>query len=214
MQANEKTVEAVPATLLFNFWHKNFSGSAICAAILFLIFILLPSSAIAEKKAFTQLLDQQRFLTYEIAGISMKTPSDSIPSILEDHGYTQTGSVTYTKQIQVPGQRKAIYRIEVDDTPAKRQITYFRGQSGGRVKSSVLKDKPIQADEIEMANELYQIVCAEVSPQIEETRACQPATDALLIFGNGEFLDIGENFGAQLNASADSTTIGLKYIKE
>lgn len=211
MQNNE---QFTPATLLFNALHKGFHSSAICTAFLFLISILLPSSVIAEKKESTQLLDQPRFLAYEIAGVSLQTPPDSISSILEDHGYTQTGSATYTKQIQVPGQRKAIYRIEIDDTPAIRQITYFRGQSGGRVKSSALKEKPLQADEIEMANELYQIVCGEISPQTAETRTCQPATDALLIFGNGEFLDISNNFGAQLNASADATTIGIKYIKQ
>jgi hypothetical protein len=114
----------------------------------------------------------------------------------------------------VPGQRKAVYRIEVDDSPAHRQITYFRGQSGGRVKSSALQEKPIQPDEIEMANELYQIVCAEITPQIQETRACQPTTDALITFGHGEFLEIGKIFSAQLNASANSTTIGIKVIKE
>jgi len=211
MQGNEKSL---PAALFFNFYYKGFLTSAIFTAIVFLIFVLLPLSAFAEKKESTQLLNQQPFLAYEIAGISMQTPSDSIPSILEDHGYTQTGSATYTKQIQVPGQRKAIYRIEVDDTPAERQITYFRGQSGGRVKSSTQKEKPIQADEIEMVNELYQMVCAEASPQTKEARACQPATDALMIFGNGEFLDISKNFSAQLNASADSTTIGIKHIKD
>lgn len=211
MQSNEKSL---PAALLCNFYRKGFLTSATFIAVVFLTFILLPLSTIAEKKEATQLFDQQHFLAYEIAGISMETPSDSIPSILEDHGYTQTGSATYTKQIQVPGQRKAIYRIEVDDTPAQRQITYFRGQSGGRVKSSTQKEKPIQADEIEMANELYQMVCDEASPQTKEARACQPATDALMIFGNGEFLDISKNFSAQLNASADSTTIGIKHIKD
>ena len=211
MQNNEISI---PAALLFNALHKGFLSSAIYTAIVFLICILLPSSVFAEKKESAQVLDQQRFLAYEIAGISLKTPPDSISSILEDHGYTQTGSATYTKQIQVPGQRKAIYRIEVDDKPAVRQITYFRGQSGGRVKSSALKEKPIQADEIEMAYELYQIVCGEISPQTEETRACQPATDALMIFGNGKFLDISNNFSAQVNASADSTTIGIKYSKD
>lgn len=211
MQNNEKST---PATFIFNPWHKGFLSSASCPAIILLILIILPSSAISEEKKSEKLSSQQRSFTYEIAGISLKTPLDSIPSILEDHGYTQTGSTTYTKQIQVPGQRKAIYRIEVDDNPAQRQITYFRGQSGGRVKSSVLKEKPIQADEIKMANELYQMVCTEIPPQIQENRSCQPATGALIVFGHGEYLEIGENFGAQLNASADSTTIGIKYIKE
>jgi len=203
-----------PAAFIFNACRQGFLNSVTCTAVVFLILTLLTSSVIAEKTKSGQLSDQQRFLTYEMAGISLSTPLESIPSILKSHGYTQTGNITYTKQVLVPGQRKAVYRIEVDDTSAHRQITYFRGQSGGRVKSSALQEKPIQSDEIEMANELYQIVCTEITPQTQETRACQPTTDALIIFGHGEFLEIGKNFSAQLNASANSTMIGIKIIKE
>jgi hypothetical protein len=203
-----------PTTIIFNICRKGFYNLATCTAVFFLILIHLPSIAVAEKTKSGQLPDQQRFLAFEIAGISLSTPLENIPSILKNHDYRQTGGKTYTKQIVVPGQRKAVYRIEVDDTPAHRQITYFRGQSGGRVKSSALQEKPIQPDEIEMVNELYQIVCTEITPQIQETRACQPTTDALIIFGHGEFLEIGKNFRAQLNASANSTTIGIKVIKE
>jgi hypothetical protein len=203
-----------PAAFIFNACRQGFLNSVTYTAVVFLILTLLTSSAIAEKTKSEQLLDQQRFLAYEMAGISLSTPLESIPSILKSHGYTQTGNITYTKQVVVPGQRKAVYRIEVDDTPAQRQITYFRGQSGGRVKSSALQEKPIQLDEIEMANELYEIVCTEITSQVQETRTCQPTTEALIIFGHGKLLEIGKNFSAQLNASANSTTIGLKVIKE
>lgn len=197
MQHNEKLISAIIITAGF-----------------FLIFSLLPCSAIAEDTESGHLLGQQRFLNYEITGISLNTPLENIPSILESHGYTQTSDTTYTRQIQVPGQRKSIYRIEVDDTPTLHQITYFRGQSGGRVKSSVLQKKPIPADEIIMIEELYQMICADISPQLQETRSCQAVTNTLRTFGHGEFLQYGSNFSAQLNASADSTTIGIKYFKE
>ena len=211
MQNDENSISI---TIISNTCRKGFLNATTCTAVFFLILIHLPSSAIAEKTQSEQLLDQQRFLVYEIAGISLSTALENIPSILESHDYKQTGGKTYTKQIVVPGQRKAVYRIEVDDTPAQRQITYFRGQSGGRVKSSALQEKPIQSDEIEMANELYQIVCAEITPLTQGIRACQPTTDALIIFGLGEFLEIGKNFSAQLSASANSTTIGIKILKE
>lgn len=177
-------------------------------------FILIQSASLAMAGQSEALLDQKRLLSYEIAGISLNTPLENIPSILENHGYTQTGNTTYTKQVQVPGQRKSIYRIEVKDTADQRQISYFRGQSGGRVKSSVKKDKPIPPDEAEMANTLYQYVCTGINPELQESRSCEPATDASLVFGKSEFLNVEKNISAQLNASADSTTVGIKYDKK
>ncbi len=208
---NDKKLSLAAITL--NTRLKELLTSATYTVAVFFIFFQPPSPAIAEQIDSEQLSVQERFLSYEIEGISLNTPLDTIPSILESHGYTQTGNATYTKQIQVPGQRKSIYRIEIDDTSAQRQIIYFRGKSGGRVKSSALRDKPIQPDEAEMANILYQLVCTEVEQNIQETRSCIPTTDALIIFGNGEFLDVGKNISAQLNTSADSTTIGIKYNK-
>jgi hypothetical protein len=200
------------ATISHNVCFKKLIELAKYAVIVFFIFIQSYSLAIAEQSE--QLLDHKRLLSYEIAGISLNTPVENIPSILESHGYTQTGNTTYTKQIQVPGQRKSIYRIEINDTADQRQISYFRGKSGGRVKSSVKKDIPIPPDEAEMANTLYQFVCNEIKPELQEKRSCDPATDALLVFGKGEFLNVENNISAQLSASADSTTIGIKYNKK
>ena len=208
MQNDKKSMSA---NGIINPCPKDLLSISSFIATVLLIFTQLPTAAIAQK---TEQKPLQQFFAFEIAGISLRTSFDAIPSILESHGYTQTGSATYTKQIQVPGQRKSIYRIEVDDGPTQRQIIYFRGQSGGRVKSSALRAKPIQVDEIDMANTLHQLVCSEIIPQIQKTRACQPATDTFIIFGNGKFVEIGKKVSAQLNASADSTTIGIKYIKE
>lgn len=201
-----------PATITFNVCFKKLIESAKYAVIVFFILFQSSSQAIAEQSE--ELLDHKRLLSYEIAGISLNTPFENIPSILESHGYTQTGNTTYTKQIQVPGQRKSIYRIEVNDTADQRQIIYFRGKSGGRVKSSVKQDKPIPPDEAEMANTLYQFVCTGVTPEIQENRSCEPATDAMIIFGEGEFLNVAKNISAQLSASADTTTIGITYNKK
>ncbi|MBA2483263.1 MAG: hypothetical protein H0V39_02360 [Nitrosomonas sp.] len=200
------------ATISRNVCFKKLIELAKYAVIVFFIFIQSSSLAIAEQSE--QWLDHKRLLSYEIAGISLNTPVENIPSILESHGYTQTGNTTYTKQIQVPGQRKSIYRIEINDTADQRQISYFRGKSGGRVKSSVKKDIPIPPDEAEMANTLYQFVCNGIKQELQERRSCEPATDALLVFGKGEFLNIENNISAQLSASADSTTIGIKYNKK
>lgn len=201
-----------PATLSLNVFLKKLIGLTKYAVIVFFILFQSSSQAIAEQSE--ELIDHKRLLTYEIAGISLNTPFENIPSILESHGFTQTGNTTYTKQIQVPGQRKSIYRIETNDTADHRQIIYFRGKSGGRVKSSVKQDKPIPPDEAEMANTLYLFVCTGISPEMQESRSCEPATDAKIIFGEGEFLNVAKNISAQLSASADSTTIGITYNKK
>lgn len=210
MHHTEKTI---PAIINYHTRRKGFFFVSVYTIAVFFTFLFLPWSVIAEKIENGQSLDQQ-LLAYEIAGISLTTPLEKIPAVLASHGYTQTGSMTYTKQVQVPGQRKAVYRIEIDDTPNQRQIIYFRGQSGGRVKSSALQEKPLPGDEMEMAQKLYQMICAGIPPQIQQARACQPATNSMIIFGQGEFIEIEKNISAQLNASADSTTIGIKYFKE
>lgn len=167
------------------------------------------ASVIEAEKSF----DYQGFLVTEIEGISLSTPSEMIPLILEKNGYNQTRQATYTKQIQEPGQRKSVYRIEIEDTAMRRQITYFRGKTGGRIKSSA-QAEPIPVDEFTTARAIYKLVCGEASSQTQAARSCLPVTESNIRFGDGNLLEISDNVGIQLSASATSTTITLRYTKD
>ena len=154
-----------------------------------------------------------RLLGFEIEGVSLGTPLEAIPDILEKQGFTQTGSTTFTKRNQPPGQRRSIYRIEVKDTDSMRSIAYHRGLSGGRVKSSALQENPILADEVKMAKGLYELVCVGITAQEQSERSCPPVTASHISFNQGEFLRIGEDIGVQLNVSATTTIIAVEYSK-
>ncbi|SFP92244.1 hypothetical protein SAMN05216419_103324 [Nitrosomonas cryotolerans] len=183
-------------------------------ALALLIIIQLSSPPVqasvieAEKK-----FDYQGFLVTEVEGISLRTPPEMIPVILEKNSYSQARQATYTKQTQEPGQRKSVYRIEIEDTATHRQITYFRGKTGGRIKSSA-QAEPIPADEFTIARAVYKLVCGEVSSQTQAARSCLPVTESNIRFGDGNLLEISDNVVVQLSASATSTTITLRYTKD
>lgn len=88
--------------------------------ILFLMTVLSTISA-ARGSGFFPL---QRFLDLEIEGISLSTLPEDIPVILEAAGYFQSGNSTFIRDTPLPGGRKSIYRIELEDTPEYRSITY------------------------------------------------------------------------------------------
>lgn len=152
-------------------------------------------------------------LTVEIEGVSLSTPIDAIPIILEIQGYNQVSSTTYTKRSPADGQRMSIHRIEIADTNDLRQISYVREKSGGRIKSPPKVEEPILESELGAAQRIYHVVCAEVSAQNQNERLCQPATASNIIFNQGNVMKIGTNFEVSLNASAASTIMRLKYSK-
>lgn len=173
---------------------------------MFLISFLLPFTIHAADI-------NQDFLTVEIEGISLSTPYDTIPEILENHGYRQSTSTTYIKRTQATEHRQSIHRIEISNADNLRQISYIREKSGGRIKSPPKVKKPILESEIVMAQEIYRLVCAEVSVQMQAERSCQPASEFSISFNSGDTLQIGNNLEVSLNASAASTTMRLKYSK-
>ncbi len=67
----------------------------------------------------------QDLLAVEIEGISLNTPFNAIPVILEIHGYRQSASTTYIKRTQAAENRQSIHRIEIADTDSLRQISYI-----------------------------------------------------------------------------------------
>ncbi len=156
----------------------------------------------------------QNLLMVEIEGISLSTPIDEIPEILEIHGYNQTASTTFTKRTQASDQRKSIHRIEISDTDKLRQISYIREKSGGRIKSPPKVEEPILENEALIAQEINRIVCTEVSAQVKNERYCQPTSKSSIRINNGNTLQIGSDFEVTLNVSAASTAMRLKYIKK
>lgn len=156
----------------------------------------------------------QNLLIVKIEGISLSTSIDAIPEILDNHGYNQTASTTFTKRTQAAGQRKSIHRIEISDTDKLRQISYIREKSGGRIKSPPKVEEPILENEALIAQEIYRIVCTEVSAQVQNERHCQPASKSSININKGNALQIGSDFEVTLNASAANTAVRLKYSKK
>ncbi len=181
-------------------------------AVMLLVLMYSPVAITAPDSKTEESIDLSRLLGFEIEGVSLNTPFKTIPATLEKQGYTQTGSTTYTKQNQIPGQRRSIYRVEVYDNESMRQITYFRGESGGRVKSSV-KERSLIPAEADMAKQLYALICDDITALEKSERSCFPVTEYKINFSHGEFLEIGTNIGVQLSASASTTTIAVRYSK-
>ena len=152
-------------------------------------------------------------LTVEIEGISLSTPIDAIPIILEIQGYSQVSSTTFTKRSPADGQRMSIHRIEIADTNDLRQISYVREKSGGRMKSPPKVELPILESEVGTAQRIYHIVCVEASAKKQNERLCQPKTASSIIFNQGNMMKIDSNFDVLLNASAASTAIRLRHSK-
>lgn len=157
--------------------------------------------------------EKQPLRAIEIAGISINTPPEIIAGILQAQGYTQINASLYTKQEQLQNGRNAIFRIEIEENPTFRQITYFRSLGGGRIKSPSARDAPVPDSDIDMAQQLHQFVCASNSEEIQRERACMPYTPAHISFGRGQSIQIDDHFAAVLDATDASTTIGIKYTK-
>ncbi|SEN55094.1 hypothetical protein [Nitrosomonas marina] len=149
----------------------------------------------------------------EISGISISTPPEEIADILDGQGYTQVNSSLFTKQEQLDNRRKTIFRFEVENTAAYRQITYHRSLSGGRVKSSV-EEKPIPAFEIDTAQQLYQIICADVTEDVKTDRSCESAEQKRIYAGQGRFIDIDDHWAVQLSATDSNSAFGIRYTYE
>jgi hypothetical protein len=192
---------------------RQFLSALKFAVVTLLLFLYSHVSVLASESKTDEAIDLTSFLAFEIEGVSLDTPFEAIPEILEKHGFTQTSNTTYTKRNQIPGQRRSLYRIEVNDTESMRHIAYYRGKSGGRVKSSVKQEKPILPNEADMAKELFGLVCIGVTALEQSERSCLPVTKAHISFAHGEFLEIGGDIGVQLSASATTTTIAVKYSK-
>lgn len=184
--------------------------------ILFLVTILLFKPLTMHAATGTELDDSfslQRFLDLEIEGISLSTLPEDIPVILEAAGYYQSGDSTFIKQTPLPGGRKSIYRIELEDSAQQRSIIYTRGESGGRNKSPAVRNKPIPGNEAVWGKAIYELVCSNVREEIYKARACQPLAAWEIRFGEGGFVRISDNAGAQVDASSASTTFGVTYFK-
>ena len=180
---------------------------------LILGFILLSLGGMAASNASSSNQRNSLLNTVEISGISITTPQDEIVGILDNQGYTQVNSTLFTKQEQLDSRRKTIFRIEVEYTANSRQITYHRSLSGGRVKSSV-EEKPIPANEMKIAQQLYQIVCGNVSETDKAERSCEPAALTRIQAGQGRFVDIDDHWSVQLSATASSSAIGIRFSDE
>jgi hypothetical protein len=182
--------------------------------ILFLMTVLLIKLLTVSAAKGSDSFPLQRFLDLEIQGISLSTLPEDIPVILEAAGYFQSGNSTFIRDTPLPGGRKSIYRIELEDTPEHRSITYFRGESGGRNKSSVERNRPVPDNEAVWARAIYELVCLHVPDAISKARACQPVVGWEIRFGEGSFLSISDNAGAQVDAAGASTTLGVTYFKK
>ncbi|SDY86442.1 hypothetical protein [Nitrosomonas sp. Nm33] len=188
-----------------------------CSSVLFLITLLLlkPSTVLATTGAeSSESFPLQRFLDLEIEGISLSTLPEDIPVILEAAGYFQRENSTFIKQVPLAGNRKLLYLIEVEDTPRHRSITYLRAESSGRNKNLIEKNRPVPDNEAVWAKAIYELVCLQVRDEIKKARACKPLTDREIRFGEGSFLRISANAGAQVDASGASTTLGITYFKQ
>ena len=156
----------------------------------------------------------QDLLAVEIEGISLNTPFNAIPVVLEIHGYRQSASTTFIKRTQAGANRQSIHRIEITDTDSLRQISYVREKSGGRIKSPPKVEELIIESEIGTAQEIYRILCTEASDEVQAERICQPTSETHIIINQGNAVNIGSSLEVLLNASAASTTLRLKFSKE
>lgn len=171
---------------------------------LLLIFTLNSHAANTEK---------QQLQAIEISGISINASPERMAEILQERGYTQVNESLYTKQEQAQSGRSAIYRIEIENTATFHQITYFRSLGGGRVKSPIVHDAPVPASEIDMAQQLYHVICTDMPAETQEKRSCEPLTPANIRFGHGQWIQSDAHFAVLLDATNANTTIGIKYTR-
>ena len=174
------------------------------------VFLSLFLTAITAFAGQHQSAESHPLRQIEISGIAIATPSGKISDILEAQGYTRVSGTMYTKQEQLQNQRKTIFRIEVEDTAAFREITYHRSLSGGRVKTAG-DPEPVPDYEVDMAQRFYALMCEDVSEAIMEERQCEPLTKVTINAGHGQFIQINDSISMQLNVTAANSAVGIKY---
>lgn len=192
-------------------WQNSWQGCFIRKPILLWITTIL---CIAASQGWTSSLEKRTLETIEIEGISINTPLEMIGEILQARDYTKINESLYTKQEYADKGRSTISRVEVDDNPAFRQITYYRGMSGGRNKSPTARDAPILDSDIDMAQQLYHSVCMNISDELQNARGCDPLTPATIKFGRAQWIQIGDHFSAILTASDTHATIGIRFSRD
>ncbi|GJL73976.1 hypothetical protein [Nitrosomonas sp.] len=186
------------------FFQASYSFALLAALLLFI------PAATAASSNDTGKTDNHPLKHIEISGISITTPADKIADILTAQGYTQVNNTLFTKQEQLQNNRKTIFRVEIEDTAAFRQISYHRSLSGGRVKTAG-GEQPVPAFENETALQLYQVICENISEEAKKTRACEPLTVSSINAGHGQFIELDNHFSAQLSATAANTAMAIKY---
>lgn len=144
-----------------------------------------------------------------IAGVSLTTPAEKIPDILQAQGYTQVNSSLYTKSEPAPNGRSTVYRVEIEDTATSRELGYFRSLTGGRNKSPSSRDAAIPENEIAMVRQLYDVVC-NVPDDLQTGRQCTPAEPANIMINHGMMLVIDANYSVLLKASDSSTSVMIR----
>ncbi|MDV6340873.1 hypothetical protein R2103_03705 [Nitrosomonas sp. Is24] len=127
----------------------------------FMLLGVVAISCIVLSNSWAANLEADALEKFEIEGISINTPLGEITELLQARDYVQVSEFLYTKQKYVQNGRSAVFRVEIDDNPAFRQITYYRGMSGGRNKSPTTRDASIPDSDINMARQLYQYVCVD-----------------------------------------------------
>lgn len=168
----------------------------------------VPSIAVAAAGSQTDPLAE-----IEIAGISLNTPVDKIPGILQTQGYTQVNSSLYTRSEAAPNGRSTVYRVEIDDTAASRELGYFRSLTGGRNKSPSSRDAAIPDSEIAMVRQLYDALC-NVEEDLQSERKCAPPQPASVMINHGMMLTVDANYSVLLKASDASTSVVVKFKAE
>lgn len=191
-------------------WKKLCQGSLTRKFMLFWIVGLL---SIAAPHGWAGNPERQTLKTVEIEGISINTPLEMIADILQARDYIQIKESLYTKQEYADKGRSTISRVEIDDNPVFRQITYYRGMSGGRNKSPTSRDAPIPDSDIGMAQQLYHLVCMDIAEELQNARACDPLTATDIRFGRGQWIQIDDHFSAILTASDTNATIGIRFAR-
>ena len=149
----------------------------------------------------------------EIAGVSLATPAEKIPNILQAQGYTQVNSSLYTKSEPAPNGRSTVYRVEIDDTATSRELGYFRSLTGGRNKSPSSRDAAIPENEIAMVRQLHDVVC-NVPDDLQTGRQCTPAEPVNIMINHGMMLVIDANYSVLLKASDSSTSVMVRGSKK
>jgi len=192
-------------------WYNSWQD---CVVRRFIVLWIAAVSCSAASQGWTGSLEKRTLEAVEIEGISINTPLEMIAEILQARDYTRVNESLYTKQKYADKGRSTIFRVEVDDSPAFRQITYYRSMSGGRNKSPTSRDAPIPDSDVDMVQHLYHSVCMNISEELQDERACDPLTLANIRFGRGQWIQIDDHFSAILTASDAHATVGIKFSKD